>query len=70
VDTCQRDLADVSVVYLDQCPDGGAPVPKYGQCGGLDWGGPTCCFGYSVCVEVRPPLWRVPRMSVLHLFGA
>ena len=53
-DTCQRALADVEIVYLDTCPEGGAPIPKYGQCGGADWDGATCCFGYSACVAVRP----------------
>jgi hypothetical protein len=51
-DACQHSLQDVPRLYLTVCPGGGAPVPKFGQCGGLDYAGPTCCYGYAVCVEV------------------
>jgi hypothetical protein len=51
-DTCQKELSKVPVVYTDKCPGGGVPNPKFAQCGGTDWDGSTCCFGYSVCEEV------------------
>lgn len=53
-DECQYALEDIDRVWTTECPGGGSPVPKYGQCGGTDWDGPTCCFGYSVCVKARP----------------
>lgn len=51
VDSCQQGLQTVLDVYLDTCPDGGTPVRKFAQCGGVDYSGPTCCYGYSVCVK-------------------
>lgn len=52
VDSCQHGLQSVLDVYTDDCPDGGSPVRKFAQCGGVDYSGPTCCYGYSVCVKV------------------
>lgn len=52
VDSCQQGLQSVLDVYTDGCPDGGTPVRKFAQCGGVDYSGPTCCYGYSVCVKV------------------
>ena len=52
-DTCQYDIG-VSHIYTNVCPQGGSPVPKYGPCGGQDYDGPKCCFGYSTCVKVCP----------------
>jgi hypothetical protein len=54
LDECQVPLVDIPRVWTTECPGGGLPVPKYGQCGGADWDGPKCCFGYSVCVQVQP----------------
>jgi hypothetical protein len=53
LDDCQVPLVDIHQVWTTECPGGGAPVPKYGQCGGMDWDGPKCCFGYAICVQVR-----------------
>lgn len=51
-DECEHPVQAVERVYTDTCPgSGGKPVSKWGQCGGKDYSGPTCCFGYSVCVE-------------------
>ena len=49
---CQHPVPPVERVYSTTCPgSGGTPVSKMGQCGGKDYSGPTCCFGYSVCVQ-------------------
>lgn len=66
-DTCERDVAEVPQVYTTSCPDGGKPVPKFGQCGGADYNGPTCCFGYSVCVMVRAALALRPPLHACLL---
>ena len=51
-DECQHPVQTVERVYESTCPgSGGTPVSKMGQCGGKDYSGPTCCYGYSVCVQ-------------------
>lgn len=49
---CQHPVQSVERVYETTCPgSGGTPVSKMGQCGGKEYSGPTCCYGYSVCVR-------------------